>query len=223
MLRLHCLSPLRYEVPKAVEAGGDTITFDETIDLGGGAKCGDPIVAANTIRLEFGEIHVEDNNLKLNPLSKGLSILGPKHNDDSTHHVAIAWAGSPFKQGDDSYGTDWSVFEFINTRKPVLQKIPEVLDKYHPLWESVQLSGLQISSGIAEDGAGIAVTGFVHLHVVNTKIWNNNSTRLNPYAGTGTSRACLYAARATVDPLPLSACRESNLESGGRSRVVCPA
>jgi len=193
---------LRFEIAKAVQAGGDTITFDETIDLGGGAKFGGPIVPANTIRLDFGQIVIEDRNENPQPLSKGLLIHAPKYFDVDKQHVAVAWTESAYLQGDINFGKDWSVFHIINTRNQLVTKVPERFDPYHPLYEHVTLGGLQISGGKAEDGAGVSVAGFVNLLVSNTKIWNNNSSRINPAAGTGTSGAGIFAAGVSVDPLP---------------------
>lgn len=184
-----------------VEAGGGEITFDETIDLGGGAKFGGPTVAANTIRLEYGQIVIEDNNDRPQPLSKGLLIHAPKMDDDTKHHVAVTWTKSAFLEGNTKYGSDWSVFNIINTRNPLVTKLPDRINPHHPLYEDVTLGGLQISGGKAEDGAGVSVTGFVNLLVSKTKIWNNNSTRINPAAGTGTKGAGLYAAGESVEPV----------------------
>jgi len=144
---------LRYEVTKAVEAGGGEITFDESIDLGGGAKFGGPIVAANTIQLKYGQILIEDKNENPQPLSKGLLIHAPKFFDEAKQHVAVAWTKSAYLEGDiNNFGKDWSVFNIINTRNPLVTMVPERVDPYHALYENVTLGGLQIIMATGAEG-----------------------------------------------------------------------
>lgn len=194
----------RYEIIKAIEAGGDTITFDESKDLGGGAHFGGPIVPENTIKLDFGQILIEDKSWD-QPAVSNLSIHAPKFFDVNKEYVSIARTGTAYPDpSDDNYGTDLSVIYIINSRNPLVPDAPPLtFDPYHPLYESVTLGGLSIAGGKAEDGAGVFVAGFVNLNIVNAKIWNNNASRLNEQ--NGTLGAGLYAGALSVQgnpPLP---------------------